>query len=72
MQQLGPIGRYSLNIVKGRALNYSAMTTFCYDVPSVLDILRNAGIRDIRVSLSSTSLGSNISSMTLYAWKRQD
>lgn len=71
MQQLGPISRYLLNLVKGRALNYPVMTTFCYDLPSVLNILCDAGMNDIRVSLSSTALGRNISSMTLYAWKRQ-
>jgi SAM-dependent methyltransferase len=71
MQQLGPITNYPLNIIKGRALNYPAMTTFCYGVPSVLNVLRDAGADDIRVSLSSTALGRDISSMTLYAWKRQ-
>lgn len=70
MQQGGPISRCVLNLAKGRALTYPAMTTFLYSIPSVLDLLRDAGINDTRIVLNS-SLGRNISSMMLYGWNRQ-
>lgn len=72
IQQVGPISRYVLNLAKGRALSYPAMTTFCYSVPSILDILHDAGISDIRIVVSSSALGRNVSSMTLYGWNRED
>jgi hypothetical protein len=72
IQQAGPISRYVLNLAKGRALGYPAMTTFCYSAPSILDILYDAGISDIRIVASSSALGRNVSSMTLYGWHRGD
>lgn len=70
VQQLVPFSKYVVNLAKGRKLNYPAMTTFCYGVPSIFDILRDGGVDDIRIVLSSSALGSDISSITLYGWKR--
>lgn len=65
-----PIIDRARNLVKGRPLNYPANTMYCYDVPSILDIFRDAGIDDIRIVLDSGA-GPNYSSMTLYGWNRQ-
>jgi hypothetical protein len=69
VQQVVPISRWLLNLVKGRALSYPAMTIFCYSLRSILDILHGAPINDARIVLDSVA-GHDIASMTLYGWKR--
>jgi SAM-dependent methyltransferase len=71
VQQAVPISRWLLNLAKGRALSYPAMTIFCYSLRSILDILHGAPINDARIILDSVA-GHDIASMTLYGRKRQD
>jgi 2-polyprenyl-3-methyl-5-hydroxy-6-metoxy-1,4-benzoquinol methylase len=68
--QIDPITKRLRNLVKGRALNYPALTMYCYRVRSVLEILHEAGINDIRIGIDSAP-GPNFASMTLFGWKRQ-
>jgi SAM-dependent methyltransferase len=66
MTRLVPVTRPLVNLVKDMPFNYPAMTTFNYKIRSVLQILEQAGIREVRINLDS-SAGPNHSSMTVYA-----
>jgi SAM-dependent methyltransferase len=70
VEHVDPIIKRSYYLIKGRGLNYPAMTIYCYSVPSILDIFRDAGIENIRIALDSAA-GPNYSSMTLYGWRQQ-
>jgi 2-polyprenyl-3-methyl-5-hydroxy-6-metoxy-1,4-benzoquinol methylase len=70
IEHADPIIKRAHNLVKGRALNYPALTMYCYSVSSILDIFRDAGIEDIRIVLDSAA-GPSYSSMTLYGWGQQ-
>lgn len=69
VERVDPIIKRAHNLVIGRALNYPAITMYCYSVPSILDSFRNAGIEDIRIILDSAA-GPSYSSMTLYGWSQ--
>lgn len=70
VEHANPIIRRAYNLVKGRALNYPAMTMYCYSVPAILSIFRDAGIDDIRM-VPDSAAGRGYASMTIYGWKRQ-
>jgi 2-polyprenyl-3-methyl-5-hydroxy-6-metoxy-1,4-benzoquinol methylase len=69
-EHVDPIVRRAYNVIRGRPLNYPAMTMYCYSIPSLLEIFRAAGIEDIRVVLDSAA-GPTYSSITLYGWCKQ-
>lgn len=67
--RVDPITRHAVNIVRGRSLNYPTMTTFCYEVNSLIAIFRDCGIDDARITLESAT-GPDHSSMILYGQSR--
>jgi SAM-dependent methyltransferase len=69
-KHVNPIVKGAFNLAKGRPWNFPALTMYCYSVPSILSILRHAGIDDIRIVLDSAA-GRYYSSMMLYGWRGQ-
>jgi 2-polyprenyl-3-methyl-5-hydroxy-6-metoxy-1,4-benzoquinol methylase len=70
VKHVNPIIKRTFNLVNGRPWNFPALTMYCYSVPSILAILRDAGIDDIRIVLDSAA-GPYYSSMILCGWSGQ-
>jgi 2-polyprenyl-3-methyl-5-hydroxy-6-metoxy-1,4-benzoquinol methylase len=60
-----PIATWPLNLVRGRAINYPTMATFCYDLGSIFLALRDAGFGCLRILLD-TEAGPDYASATIY------
>lgn len=70
MKHVNPVAKGAFNLAKARPWNFPALTMYYYSIPSILSILRDAGIDDIRIALDSAA-GRHYSSMILYGWRRQ-
>jgi 2-polyprenyl-3-methyl-5-hydroxy-6-metoxy-1,4-benzoquinol methylase len=67
-RQLPLINRI-INFGIGRGFSYPTMTMYCYSIPEVFTILRQAGIEDVRITLDPLEKG--YAGATLYGEKRR-
>jgi trans-aconitate methyltransferase len=65
VMRVAPITKHALNLARRRSFNYPTMMVFCYDIHSIIDIFRDVGISDMRITLDS-STGPYHSSVIIY------